>query len=139
MFADASVNEDMRNHPQMHTDTSVNAPASLYSTDDATDGKIGYRSSEDVDGISNGSEMFASAHLICSGGHQSRRPPHGHHKPLRSRSRPCRIITDLRSCSSLAITPLHRKSMGAYYIVNFNFPFKLGPKVGLHIIHKCVL
>jgi len=24
-------------------------------------------------------------------------------------------------------------------LVNFNSPFKLGPKMGLHIIHKCVL
>lgn len=31
------------------------------------------------------------------------------------------------------------ESMLAYYNVNFNFPFKLGPKVGAHITHEFIL
>jgi len=46
-------------------------------------------------------------------------------------------MVDLYSQSLLAVTPSYHKSMVCIMHVNLNFPFKLGFKVGLHIIHKC--
>jgi len=85
---------------------------------------------EDADSISGGSKnVWVCTSLVnCDG---------LYHEPPRSQPY-CVInervvVADLRS--------LHYTVKVWMYImhVNFDFPFKLGPKVGLCIIHKCVL
>jgi len=77
--------------------------------------------------------MLASAHLsraaagiICDGFHRGRAMPHHQRMTYKAEN-------------SLVISPLHRKSMGAYYACELQFSLKLGPKVGLRIIQECVL
>jgi len=82
----------------------------------------------DADSISGEREnVCIRTSLACSG---------GINRNGRRRSRTC-CVNEVEN--SLVIAVLHRKSMSVFMRVNFNFPFKLGPKVGLHIIQECVL
>ena len=98
-------------------------------TADAADGKTGYRSSADANSISGkGENVCVRTSLICSGGYQSRQPP---------RSWPCHIINERLIKLRTRLRSLHFtvKVWVRIMHVNFNFRFKLGPKVG-RILYK---
>ena len=77
-------------------------------------------------------KMFASTvrtSLICSGRHQSRR------------LRPCRVINEglIKLRTRLWSLRCTVKAWVCVMHVNFNFPFKSGPKVGLHIVQEYII
>ena len=77
-------------------------------------------------------KMFASTvrtSLVCSGRHQSRW------------LRPCRVINDglIKLRTRLWSLRCTVKAWVCVMHVNFNFPFKSGPKVGLHIVQEYII
>jgi len=105
-------------------------------TADVADGKTGYQSSADANGISGGSEnVCICTFLIHSGGHQSQR------LPLLPQLRPCCVIkrTTYEVIACLQSLWWNVKVWVRIMHVNSKCAFKLWPKLGLHVIHKQIL
>jgi len=146
--------------PQTHADTSVNAPASLYSAS-AADTNATLRYVADTckslclylptpSMVRLGqipilcrclctvflakTKMFASAHLSSAvvgiNGDSRRR---GRRRARVINERLMKLRTHLWSLCCIKKVRVHIMH------VNFNFPFNLGPKGGLCIIHECIL
>ena len=128
----------------MHADTSANVSASLYSASAANatlrlvvdsckstaaaDGKTGYRS-PDANGISGESENVC----ICTSLLQCRTSI----TMVASAVAPYHVINErlIKLRNRLRSLCCTIKAWVHIMHVNFSFPFKLGPEVGLRIIH----